>query len=536
MTSIAGGRVDLGTLAPPQLRADAPTLLGLVEQDAALHESLVRNAHEQLGAPGARPAPPWGEAARQQQDHLGIQAANLVPEVVPPPTLVRNRHAITVPLGTQVALPGAGPGDDPWTVVGAGRSDRIELAKRTPDGTVQHQARRWTELVLANPSLAERHLVPGTDNGFPTGLRPADPAASSADDAWELFSTDARQGFVALDTGSWRELAGRHGITRLRPIPALPADGTNASALVGTASDPRRYVLAAEAEHVLGTDLLVGADELAPGHRATADVLELERIGRFFDRLGLRTWDDHGDDLVVMSGRTESIGNAAAHGNAEYAVVMTGPRDARVAASLMQHVPHEQRAAMRASEQVLRAHWRGVLAHEVGHVATQQAWTLDVAVAQNAAQEAGDLARFARFAEHGIVEEAFSDLFGTAYLRSRDLGVRDLGRLHNGIGDLDQLRATIAKLGFDHSGHTGTQLVTRPMLELQRRHGWDAVAEVTASATHRLGAAIGRGELQSIGVEDAARALRDAAATRFGLEDDGVRAMAAAWSKLRVVL
>lgn len=541
MTSIAGERVDLGTLVPPRMRAEAPTLLGLIEQDAALHEALVADAHAQLGAPGSRPARPWAEPTRRDLATRRLQAAQSFPGIVGPPSLDRNRHAITVPLGTQVELPGARLGEDTWTVVGAGRSDRLELARRTPDGVIQRQSRRWPELVLANPSLAESHLIPTGERGFPLALRTLepealDPAARAGDRAYELFSTDARRGFEALESGPWRELAGRHGLTRLRPLPALPADAMAASALVGTASDPRRYVMAAEAEHVLDNELLVATDRLPPGHRTTADVLELERIGSFFDRLGLRTWADHGDDLVVISGMTEKIGNAAAHGNAEFALVMTGPRDSRVAESLIGQLPREQRASRRGAEQLVRANWRAVLAHEVGHVATQQAWTVDVAVARGAAVEAGDLVRFARLAEHGIAEEAFSDLFGAAYGRTRDLGVRDLGRLHNGIGDLDQLRTTIDRMGFRHSGHTGTQLLTRPMLELQRRHGWDAVAEVTASATHRLGASIGRGELEAIGIEDAARALRDAAATRFGLEDDGVRAMASAFAKLRVVL
>ncbi|MCW2925948.1 MAG: hypothetical protein JWM98_3352 [Thermoleophilia bacterium] len=543
-----GRRIDLGAAIAPEGRALAPHTVSLVESDAAAHDRLVHAAYTTLGEPGDRPLDPWSELARMK----AVDRAAGTPAERAPATqalLARGADSLRVDLGSTVVLPQHPFDPELWTVTGVGGTDGVQL-HRAIDGAVQHRSVQWPELLSANPSLAEHWRGHGPIVARLREMRPPAGAPPSQVDLFELHQVSTPPGERLMEvvlpgaperpelvvrSGTWSDLAGRLGLARLQPLGALPSDAWNAANLVNAATPTRRIVMAADAQAFIGQALLVGTETIDPAHRAAPDTALLEDISHWFGERGLPTWRDPADAMLLSSGDPDSIANASASGQAEFVRVLTGPRDPEELRELTSIMDPETAHRLSSSQELLTSHWRAVLAHEVGHTATQQLWGIDASAALRRAVEAQDLPTVARLAEHDIAGEAFSDLFGAAYTDSASVGARELGLLGEGSEDLDALRATIARAGRELDVHVGTQLLTKPMLAVQDAHGSEAMADVAASAAKQLGAMLGRGEIEAIDLPVAATALRDAAAMRWGLEDGLVQGLTKAWQGLRLL-
>lgn len=534
---------DVGLLLGPKVQEKMPTLFAQVRGDVELHDGHVRAAWERLGSPGMTPLGGWGELRRER----AIGTDGLHDAATAAQRAQRDRHMVAVDLGTQVRLPGRPLDRDTWAVVGIGPSDRVHLARTDSAGLVERTQRRWPEMVLANPSLGKHHrILPVPDGDIAVELLkktlPADVAdvlAHTVPERLHEYQSVVRvpgsRHAIVLGEGPWEQVATRHGLQRMRPVARFPTFAEDAGGLVLASGTPVTQVtLGMEAaDAFLGRTLLLGHGTLPASHRAAGDLREIERVGTWFDqRLGLPTMHGPEQTLLLETGSVASIANASATADAEVASLLTGPKDRAVIEEAVRHVGTAGASQALERDAILRRNWSGVLGHEVGHMATMQLWgTASEILDAGATDLPAD--QVARLTEHGVVEEAFSDLFGAAWMSPRKYRIRDLGSLPQGAADLDQLRAGFAAVKSPDTHH-GTQLITKPMLRVVKLHGWDAAAEITAGATKSIGTQIGQGTIDLVDIPTAARALRDAAAMRYGATSSTVRGLEKAWTKLRV--
>lgn len=109
-----------------------------------------------------------------------------------------------------------------------------------------------------------------------------------------------------------------------------------------------------------------------------------------------------------------------------------------------------------------------------------------------------DFVRAMRVAEEQQVQGALRDLDGLSSMkRPNSAAIRQLTRLRN-------------------TEQGSRAILTKPIAELGRQHGWGAVNSITTDARETLGAQIREGRFDAVGMPDAARALRDATERHFG--------------------
>lgn len=508
---------------PPSTRSSLPRVAAGIDQDRFVHDVLVAQAHQRLGNPGTAPRDFELEDARARlvREFPDSDAARSLAG--------RDAHMMPIELGTQVEHPKGIAAHHEWTVVGAGDADRVHLATRNEDGTVSRKVVRWPELIRRNPMLATRQPIPASLPGWPTYVVP------DADHGYQLVATNGDGVVQEVARGSWDELLPSTGLTRLRPFPLSPGDASTGANLIDTSRRiQQRLVISNLGLDAIGRSAVVGVDEVPPGRPDVVRELEdLDDAFAHLERLGLQPRGPQREAYAAVTDSGAAIGNAFG-GWAGRPIVTTGIADTVMEREVVQRHPYDLTSSASRSAATIRASRDFVFAHEIGHVVTKRLWGVGTNYEGAAASVAG--------VEHNVVEEAFSDLFGASHAQTRDGGVRDLGALRNGYGNLDQLRSDIAArvemaavTALPVDGHDGTQLITKPMLGIADAHGWTTMGEVTASAMNKLSVMLGRGEIDAIDIPTAARMLRDSAADRWGMDSPVVRGLTETWTKLRVL-
>lgn len=453
--------------------------------------------------------------------------------------------ATPIPIGSQVHLDRSG---DAWTVLGVADGD-LALARRADDGGIERAsapfaaAAEHTRGLLAEPMTADgrrgAELVRASRDGHgePVWML----ATEHETDGIRVHGMDAGVTMVeygdrirsgrgggdvrparTFDT-TWGDILRARGVASIEAAATQPGDWTRVAALRDVVGDSRivtsslgiRY---GDRTRVIGTD-----GRPAAGAALLHDADDTQRW--FSTTAGLDVWRD-GRRLVLNTDRYDHLVHASAYSDGRTAVTNEGPRDPRTRQAWLGELRGDHGRTSRRADSALKDHALAIRTHEAGHVAHADEWgqrTGRIGVASLAVDE------------EGIVGEAFADLFGAARAGSDRIGLRELGRLQHEFGTLDRLRADGARAGVIEV-HTGTQLVTRPMVGFARTHGWDAVAELTGAATRAIGRDLARGEIAAVGIPHAASALHEAAAWRFGADAPAVRALREGWRELSVPL
>ncbi|MBC7644971.1 MAG: hypothetical protein H7123_07575 [Thermoleophilia bacterium] len=172
-----------------------------------------------------------------------------------------------------------------------------------------------------------------------------------------------------------------------------------------------------------------------------------------------------------------------------------------------------------------------VLAHEVGHQVTDQAW--GVADLPTGYTKASMDARLPML-ESGISREAFSDLIMAARTGKSRVAGRNLNALRQGVGDYQQLRATFARNPRALDVHDGTQLITQPISSFAKTYGWDLAGELTIATTRNIGDQILRGDLRVESLTAIAEAFRNTTAMRFGHDSPQFLDIAKAFARVKL--
>jgi len=479
---------------------------------------LVADALQRLGMPPVR------SADAEQVVHLTRVDLEAIAE-----------RTTEVRVGAKLSLGGAR--DAPWTVIGAGRSDRIQLARRDADGALHTTARRWPALLERNPQLLDGPLIDANGLRWEIAL-PSDlsgvTGATLLRATAETRDPDGRAVRHAADL-AWADVILGTELTRRRPVIARPdnaAETVNLRRLVGD----RRFVISELPEFADLPSALIATETMPAG--APDEIADLRELGTWMrDLPRLPSWGGSTEFTHLMDGPND-IGNAAAAYVDGTAYLFEGPKDSRTRESLFGGWRAERHlndvvtsvevtaseAAHRAADVSVQRHRLAVRGHEATHIAHHQMW----ARTTTGSARPADL-------ERSIVGEAFGDLLGASIARDPDLGLRRLGQLPAGAANLDEVRRGLRVLGSDADVHLGTQLLTKPMLRAQRTQGWDFVAEVTGAAMRTLELQHVNCVADGISIPAAATALRDATAWRLGATDATVLAMESAWRALGVL-
>jgi hypothetical protein len=448
-----------------------------------------------------------------------------------------DRH-VRVPLGTQVW---DGP-QSSWFVTGA-KDGQLQLARRNPaTDSIEQATKSWSQLTERSTSLLDGDWTDATGVKWTVVADPDDVVANGRGAKVKIVPTAAVEAaetpedFAALKPklvdATWGDIVDNTALAKRQPV-AGPASGDGAlelrlvlgdqqlvSSSVGTSANLRSLLVASNAHPQGAEDALKGANE----------------VKRWFqEKAGVTFWPNR-EPLLINTDSPDEIANASASvgydGNLRQFGLNEMPRDESIRQAILNRVPGGKTGH---SDQVVR-HWSNVIRdlnpfvryHEAGHIANGMTWAV---TSSNNAEAAKDV-RAAQ--EDSVVNEAFADLFGVAHSGLAHNAVRNLTGLRTDWASLDALRQTMAKDGDDFDVHAGTQLITRPMVQLGQDKGWDAVAEVTGAANGILGAQVRRGDYATVGIPEAARALREAAANRYGVDSATVQHLDSEWTRLGV--
>ncbi|MCW2974378.1 MAG: hypothetical protein JWN72_2651 [Thermoleophilia bacterium] len=436
---------------------------------------------------------------------------------------------ISVPLGLQVATGTAA--DQQWTVVGVGADRQVELARRTEQGTIARSAAPWATLVERNASLFD-NLKGGTLNHMRAGVADASEGITALGRSAPLDLTAARTN--AYDTShpgapfrlasTWGELIDETKLADRTPKVAAPGmfGAVNLRSLLGD----RQHILSSIGYDENQRTLLVGTESApGPGKPALDDIHATQRWFKDVAKVDVFPPDRK---LYADTDQSGWLANASAgewneRGTESTIVLNQGPRDASVrGAMLSQMSGKEGRGTKKYSDLIYgNGGYTGVGTHEAGHVVNANNWrpgssTKDPAVAM----------------ETGIVDEAMADLFGVSRAQKGNLAhLRGMTTLQKGFDNLETLRKDIKKTGGEP--HTGTQLITKPMMGLAKAVGWPMVAEITGAASTQLGIQVAN-SLPAVTIPAAASALLTAAAWRLGADSPAVEQLKHGWEMLKV--
>ncbi|MBC7460882.1 MAG: hypothetical protein H7287_05930 [Thermoleophilia bacterium] len=482
-----------------------------------------------------------GSLVKGALDQIGVPASALQGMKALPDTLgddvVRSKgydptRQISIPIGKRVALGSAA--DQQWTIVGVDKSQVVELAQRSAAGDIVRSAVKWGNLVDHNVSLLDnfkgsdlntmRLATDATEGVAALGQRAPItlvPAKGTPQPRDIVGTVDGSRG---VNTPTWGDVLASTGLAKRTPVPAAPGyDGAvNLRALVGD----NRNVFSSIGLDTGHRPVLIGTDsQPGPGAEVLKDLDATQKW--YHDVARVNVWPT-GTKLYADTDQSAWLGNASAGMFADVdgrnvISLNEGPRDESVRGAMLANQSGAGGHMTRWVSNLIQNGRLAVETHEAGHVANRHAWGLDHA--QGATTPAAAM-------EAGIVDEAVADLFGASRAGTKTVAhIRDLKRLQNGFGTLDTLRAVIARTGGEP--HTGTQLLTRPMMQVAERVGYPMMAEITGAAVTQLGGQLA-GKLSSVDIPSTASALRNAAAWRLGDDSPTVKAMEAEWAKLGV--
>ncbi len=479
------------------------------------------------------------------EDRLAAEALEQMGQKLPPRThpplqmdfseeLLSNvggpaRRPAHLPVGTSIVT---SPAEPEWYVIGT-EGDQVHLAQRAADDTgFRTTSRTWASLVERNSHLLDapildatgRQWVPVAVDGVDHLGRKAPVQLASVDDLVMASVLGTEPSTVPT---TWDDVLRATELTRRRPIAAAPRDLLGAAQLRDVLGDDQIVLSQIGDEYGL-RGALVGTDT-SPGR--VADVIADARSMQewFHDKVGIDVWGPK-HNAIFMTDSKAHLANAAAAAVGDDALVYEGPRSARVSGSWLSEMSGDEGQYVRRFSRLIRGNSLAVRTHEAGHVATMRAWgRADERIVDEAIT-------IAARAEDGIVQEAFSDLLGAARTGKPTVGVRDLGRLRNGWANLDQLRDVLGAMTPETMDvHSGTQLLTKPMKQLLKLHGGDALAEITGAAIRDIGLQIKGGSVSAIDLPTAATALREATAWRHGADSEIVRHLDDVWKALGVL-
>jgi hypothetical protein len=469
--------------------------------------------------------------------------------------------SVPVYVGTTVFPDASGT---PWTVIGT--ADGTIDAARNVAGKLERTSGSFasfaehTQELLASPATVdgrfavEQLLKPGpapanaTDHYWaPTPDsapavgeqgRAAKVRMYDVSEALQMTATAAATGTppkraVPTFETTWDDVLKSRSADTLRPVAVAPATADQVIALRRLIGDDRIVTSSIgvhdrnDRERVIGTNSMPGAG------KAVLDNVD-KTVGWFQTKAGVDILPK-GTPLVMHENNPEYIANASAGVRDGVVNINEGPHDE----SLRQKWLHEESGKLGQIERRInkQIHDRNdtVLNHEWGHALRGLIWGEpfpDVQRAEDLTPEQSHL-----YIEHSMVNEAMSDLYGVAKGQKADFGIRKVGTTQNQSADLERYRALVARTPMDRMDeHFGTQLVSKPALEVAKAHGYDALAAITGAADTDIAAQMAAGTIDIVSVPTAASALYAAAARRFGEDDAGVTAMRNAWNALKVPL
>jgi hypothetical protein len=434
---------------------------------------------------------------------------------------LRNRPVSSGPMhdvyvGSALSL-GAGPTKQDWLVTGVERDGTVKLAYRANDHVI-HGSKPWSVVAEHAPQLFEGHTVTWKGEKRFVG----EPLEHNTPNPAQRVWLEPRSGRGDSIAANWHDVVAENKLARKRPVARLPRDGMRAAELRWLTGDTRFVVShAAVPPRLIGTNSKPAPPHVRPAVKQMDDILSwLERVPKTPALTGQEQFFTfHVDDIPT-------VGNAYAHSNG-MPQVTTGIHDVHDRERYLHMLPGDSRRTYRWAANLIASHSEGVHAHEAGHLAMGALWGFS----SDRLAAATDL----QYAEDGVVNEAVADLYGGAYARTDDLGVRDLDRESYFDGNLERLRGFLAA-GKAHSDiHNGTELITKPMVGLAREHGWDVVGEITGAAVQKIGKDIILGDVTAVDIPRMARELRDAAAWRYGAESETVKALNEGWRALGVL-
>ncbi len=439
------------------------------------------------------------------------------------------RRPTHVPVGTAVVT---GPGhQDAWYVIGT-HGDNVRLAQRTvADDGFRTTIRSWSSLVERNPHLLDAPITDALGNQW----------MPAAVEGVELLGRRAPVGLISMDDvvmamamGSdpslvpttWDDVLRATELARRRPIAVAPRTELDVARLRDIVGDDR-FIVSALGKPSNLRGALVGTETM-PGRTEAILKDAAEMQAWFHDKVGIDIWNDR-QNAVLFTDSSEHLANAAAAAVGDDALVYEGPRSQRVRGSWLSDMSGDLGQYVRRFSKMIAENNLAVRTHEAGHVATMRTWG-------RADERLLASATLAQYAEDGVVQEAFSDMLGAARTGKATVGVRDLGRLRNGWADLDQLRASFATMTPETLDvHSGTQLLTKPLVRLLKEQGGDSLAEITGAAIRDIGRQIKGGSLTAVDLPTAAKALREATAWRHGADSQIVKHLDTVWKTLGVL-
>ncbi len=444
--------------------------------------------------------------------------------------MLEDQHRVSVNLGNTVVL-GSGANRHEWTAVGVGSAGRVQLARRdTTTGHLYRTSRRWSDVIAQSPEAVDGKEINWRNRRWRVRAVPVpDAVGDGTHVSLEPLSAHVRApGQPVIPEGwpvvNWDDVVRESGLSRRRPIARPPADGYGAASLRILLGDT-----AVEFDSLPhGDPILVAAGNGSAGPEHSALMGRIGEMQEWFKRVGGVTAQAEEGVFALFHRDPEAIGNAGARLDEGVAAIRLGPDVLGVLSPAVRARvdPSVRIGSLANATRTIRRNLDAVVAHELGHIVTSREWGEVIYGAQTTPEAAHEMS---------VVAEAFSDLFGASFARTRDLGVRDIGRLRANYASLPVLRHAIVAGGGTVDTHLGTQLLTRPMLEVARVHGWDAVAEITGAATRDIGRQVVYESLAAIDIPRAATALRNAAAWRYGAESSLVAGMEQAWRHLRVL-
>ncbi len=413
----------------------------------------------------------------QAEDELVRDALERLGMPMPNPaaSLEQPTAAPTVRLGERMAFDG-----DPttqWTVIGTDSRD-VKLARRADGGAVESARRSWSELVRPGaPAGFDSNLVSQLAASTPVATMPANHADAMA---LRLLLGDRR--FVVSDAGG---LAG------------------DRQRLIGTGSLPG-----------LGGVQLDELDNAEHWYRQVAGL----------DLIGSR------DTAIVTTDSRRHLADATAlfRFRTRTAELYEGYRSDALQAALIEQLADEARESTRSHASILAAHRTAVQTHEAGHIAMDRQWG---GLSKPITPQVVDAMR---------VHEAFADLFAAARTEQPSVGVRDLTELDPRWSTLDALRDAEDQLartnGIENvDPHRGTQLLTKPMVQVLDDIGGEALGDVVGTAVKSIARGGMHGGVARPGMSSAARALLEATAKHPRANRALVQGLEDAWRALRVL-
>ncbi len=452
------------------------------------------------------------------------------------------KPVLSIPLGTMVA---DGP-ESTWSVTGVNEG-QVQLARRNPrTNAIEQATKSLSQLAEHTKSLvdpvwndAENHswkIIADADDVQAFG-RAAKAKLVRASISLDEKANVAKSGKKAAAYGlvnetTWGSILDAVEISKRSPVAdSASADGavslrqivgdtTFAITGVGSGDGIRQVLAATNAAPEGARDAFKGAQQVQQW---------------FKDKVGITFWPDR-EPLVIHADNPNYVANAAAaigqDGTDRSFHLLEGPRSESIRQALLRRAPA---GGTGTADQLIR-HYSDMVKkndgfvryHEAGHIANGMTWSH---ISQTNADNGDD---HAKSVETGMVNEAFADIFGLAKSGNAHPAIRNLTSLNHKWATLDAYRDMLAAQGKDADDHDGTQLLTKPIAELAKTMGTDAVASVAGGANSLLASGLSRGDFDVVDVPHAAHALFDAAASRYGIDSPSVKALHDSWKQLGV--